>query len=71
MRAEAGAKAEDGDRGWKLRTGLVEVENEAAVAQRKAVRQRGWFRHRLGSSRVNASLQWTSKLPKQPFALSR
>ncbi len=48
-----------------LHTGLVEVANEAGVAQRRAVRRRAWLRRRLGSSRVNESDRWTVMPAKQ------
>ena len=45
--------------GFMQRSGLVEVESEAGVAQRRAVRRRAWRCRRLGSSRVSGSDRWT------------
>ena len=45
-----------------LRTGLVEVVNEAGVARQRAVRRRAWFRRRPDSSRVSESDRWTVML---------
>jgi hypothetical protein len=70
VRAEARVEAEWEQR-FKRRTDLVEVEIEAGVAQRIAVRRRAWFRRRLGSSMVNESDWWTVMPSQQSSSPSR
>ncbi len=53
------------------RTGLVEVESEAGVGRRRAVRRRAWFRRRLGSSRVSETGRWTVMQLEAVISLSR
>ena len=53
------------------RTGLVAVESEAGVVQRRAVRRRASLRRRLGNSRVNEADLGKLMRGQLHFAVSR